>query len=77
LYPSQREDYQDQNPAGFEVMIRDCFQSPEDADTLTRFDAGFRPYLLAILRRYYPEPSLAEDVYQSAFIKFIDLSILR
>jgi len=24
-------------------MIKDCFESPEDVDTLTRFDAGFRP----------------------------------
>ena len=57
----------------FEAMIRDCFQSPEDVDALTRFEAAFRPYLMAVLRKYYPDPCLAEDVYQSAFIKFIDL----
>jgi RNA polymerase sigma factor (sigma-70 family) len=57
----------------FEVMIRDCFESPEDVDTLTRFDDAFRPYLLTVLRRYCPDASLAADVYQATFIKFMNL----
>ena len=57
----------------FEVMIRDCFQSPDDIDALIRFDAAFRPYLLAILRSYRPNLGLAEDVYQSVLIKLITL----
>src|ERR1051325_5331623 len=56
----------------FEALIRDCFRQPEDLETLTRFNAAFRPHLLAALaviaRR---DPSLAEDAYQAAFIKFI------
>ncbi len=58
----------------FEALIRDCFQHPEDLETLTRFNAAFRPPLLSALaviaRR---DPSLAEDAYQAAFIKFIAL----
>jgi RNA polymerase sigma factor (sigma-70 family) len=57
----------------FEVMIRDCFESPEDVDILTRFDDAFRPYLLRVLSRYCPDASLAADVYQAAFIKFMNL----
>ena len=70
---SSRDTAMTRTHADFEAMIRGCFQSPDDIDALTRFEGAFRPYLTAVLRKYYPDPSLTADVYQMAFIKFIEL----
>lgn len=57
-----------------EACIRACFESPEDAEVLGRFDTVFRPNILAILAAMYPHHGgLVEDAYHSAFVKYIGL----
>lgn len=57
----------------FGAIIQDCFREPQDLETLTRFDAVFRPHLLAVLVAMCHDPSLTEDAYHSALIKFIEI----
>jgi RNA polymerase sigma factor (sigma-70 family) len=55
-------------------LIQDCFRNPRDVSTLTRFDEFFRPFLMVILVSIAPVGSrLAEDAYQAAFVKFIEI----
>jgi RNA polymerase sigma factor (sigma-70 family) len=57
-----------------DTIIAECFRSPEDLDVLTRFDAAFRPYAVAVLAAMAPpDPSLVQDAYQSSFIKYIQI----
>ncbi len=58
----------------FDALVLECFRHPEDREVLERFDSDFRPFLLAILVAMYPtDPTLAEDAYQDAFVKFIGI----
>lgn len=54
--------------------IEECFERPIDQAALSDFDAKFRPVALAILLSMYSEePTLAEDAYQTAFVKFLEI----
>lgn len=55
-------------------LIASCFQNPQDVETLTRLHEAFRPYVIVILVSIAPDGSgLAEDAYQAAFIKYIEI----
>jgi RNA polymerase sigma factor (sigma-70 family) len=61
------------NESDLEAIINRCFSDPSEAP-LTALDVVLRPHLLAVLTAMYPrDPTLAEDAYQSAFIKFIKI----
>lgn len=57
--------------ADIEALIRACYQDPTGTDQLTELDRVFRPYMMAILVAW--DRDLAEDAYQTAFIRFIGL----
>jgi len=60
--------------SNLEAVIEECFQNPDDEETLSVFDRALRPHLLAVLvSTYRGDPSLAEDAYQEAFIKYIQI----
>lgn len=60
--------------AGLGAAIQDCFDHPHSEEAFVRFDGIFRPLALAILLSVYSnEPSLAEDAYQTAFVKFLEI----
>src|SRR6266478_5560934 len=60
--------------AEFGEIVRDCFRQPEKPSCLERLDRFLRPRLLAILvATYRTDPSLAEDAYHSAFIRYIGI----
>lgn len=59
---------------GLEDIIQACFRNPADVNALTSFDEAFRPYLMAITVSLQPRGTrLAEDAYQSAFVKFLEI----
>ena len=54
-----------------EAILR-CFEEPDDRHALSDFDTIFRPLVsVALLRLCRHDPSMAEDAYQSAFVKYI------
>jgi RNA polymerase sigma factor (sigma-70 family) len=53
-------------------VIRRCFARPDQA-SLTEFDRAFRPYTIVTLISICHDRALAEDAYQSAFVKYIKL----
>lgn len=54
-----------------QARIRACFESPDDLGVLTTFDQAFRPLMMAILASL--DKDEAEDAYQSAFVKYIQI----
>jgi RNA polymerase sigma factor (sigma-70 family) len=51
-----------------------CFEDPESLEKVEVFDGLFRPFMLAVLVSMTPDdPSFAEDAYQTAFVKFIQI----
>lgn len=62
-----------ENEPDLDAIVRDCARNPENDAAFQRLDAAFRPLLLVLLGTLYStDPSLAEDAYQSAFVKFIE-----
>lgn len=62
-----------ENEPDLDAIVRDCARNPDDVEAFQRLDAAFRPLLLVLLASLYQtDPSLAEDAYQSAFVKFIE-----
>jgi RNA polymerase sigma factor (sigma-70 family) len=60
--------------AEFYDVLQSCFREPEEQSHLERLDRFLRPRLLSILVALYrTDPSLAEDAYQSAFIRYIQI----
>lgn len=56
------------------AAIELCFANPHDESHLRSFDELFRPLVLATLVALYrKDPAFAEDAYQSALIKYIQI----
>jgi RNA polymerase sigma factor (sigma-70 family) len=54
--------------------IYTCFEDPDNVEKLEAFDGLFRPFMLAVLVSMTPDdPGFAEDAYQTAFVKFIQI----
>ena len=57
----------------FDALAQALANDPENTEILSNFDAAFRPHVIAILASLYGnEADLAEDVYHTALIKFLD-----
>jgi RNA polymerase sigma factor (sigma-70 family) len=57
-----------------EEMIAACFERPHDEGVIATFYTAFRPLVLLRLRALCRrDPSLCEDAYQTAFIRYIAL----
>lgn len=55
-----------------DLAIAACYARPGDVTALEELDRALRPYLLALLISLFPsEAALAEDAYQTSFLKFI------